>query len=209
MRAGNTIAVFQLESEGMQNLCRNFGVDTIEHIIALLAIYRPGPMQFIPQFVARKKGTEAIIYDHPKMAGILSETYGIMLYQEQIMQVVQVLAGFTLGGADILRRAIGKKKKDVLEEQKEKFVNGCRETNNIDENLANQIWNKIELFAGYGFNKSHSAAYAVVAYRTAYLKANYPVEFMAAVLSSEIRDAEKIAFLINACRDMKIQVLPP
>ena len=209
LRAGNTIAVFQLESEGMQNLCRNFGVDTIEHIIALLAIYRPGPMQFIPQFVARKKGTEAIIYDHPKMAGILSETYGIMLYQEQIMQVVQVLAGFTLGGADILRRAIGKKKKDVLEEQKEKFVNGCRETNNIDENLANQIWNKIELFAGYGFNKSHSAAYAVVAYRTAYLKANYPVEFMAAVLSSEIRDAEKIAFLINACRDMKIQVLPP
>ncbi len=209
LRAGNTIAVFQLESGGMQNLCRNFGVDTIEHIIALLAIYRPGPMDFIPTFVARKKGLEPIIYDHPKMKALLEETYGIMLYQEQIMQVVQVLAGFTLGGADILRRAIGKKKKDVLAQQKQKFADGCLATNNISNELADQIWKKIEMFAGYGFNKSHSAAYAFVSYRTAYLKANYPVEFMAAVLTAEIRDAEKISFLINACKDMKIKVLPP
>lgn len=209
LRAGNTISVFQLESGGMQNLCRSFGVDTIEHIIALLAIYRPGPMQFIPTFIARKKGDEQIVYENPKMEQYLSETYGIMLYQEQIMQIVQVLAGFSLGGADILRRAIGKKKIDVLLQQKTKFVEGCAKHSNITEDVANVIWDNIEKFAGYGFNKSHSAAYAFVSYQTAYLKANYPVEFMAAVLSSEIADAEKIAFLINACQDMDIKVLPP
>ncbi len=209
LQRGDTVAVFQLESGGMQNLCRQFGVETIEHIIALLAIYRPGPMQFIPQFVRRKKGEEEIIYDHPKMERYLKETYGIMLYQEQIMQVVQVLAGFSLGGADILRRAIGKKKVDVLAQQKAKFVEGCAKTNQISEALANQIWEKIEMFAGYGFNKSHSAAYAVVSYQTAYLKANYPVEFMAAVLTSELANADQIAFLINACREMGIKVLPP
>ena len=209
LRRGDTIAVFQLESGGMQNLCRSFGVETLEHIIALLAIYRPGPMQFIPDFIARKKGEAEIIYDHPLMEACLKETYGIMLYQEQIMQVVQVLAGFTLGGADILRRAIGKKKVDVLAKQKEKFFKGCKETNNIDEALADQIWEKIKLFAGYGFNKSHSAAYGFVCYQTAYLKANYPVEFMAAVLTSELESADQIAFLINACREMGIKVLPP
>ncbi len=209
LQRGDTVAVFQLESGGMQNLCRSFGVETIEHIVALLAIYRPGPMQFIPEFIARKKGTQEIIYDHPKMEPYLKETYGIMLYQEQIMQVVQVLAGFSLGGADILRRAIGKKKVDVLAKQKEKFVKGCWETNQISEELANQIWEKIKMFAGYGFNKSHSAAYAFVSYQTAYLKANYPVEFMAAVLTSEIESSEQIAFLINACKEMGIKVLPP
>lgn len=209
LQRGDTIAVFQLESGGMQNLCRSFGVETLEHIIALLAIYRPGPMQFIPDFIARKKGEAEIIYDHPLMEDCLKETYGIMLYQEQIMQVVQVLAGFTLGGADILRRAIGKKKVDVLAKQKEKFSKGCKETNNIDEALADQIWEKIKLFAGYGFNKSHSAAYGFVCYQTAYLKANYPVEFMAAVLTSELESADQIAFLINACREMGIRVLPP
>jgi len=206
---GDTVAVFQLESSGFQNLCRSFGVETISHIIALVAIYRPGPMQFIPQFVARKMGREKIIYDHPKMEKYLKETYGIMLYQEQIMQVVQELAGFTLGGADILRRAIGKKKAYVLEQQKAKFVKGCAESNNISAELADQIWKKIEMFAGYGFNKSHSAAYAFVTYRTAYLKANYPTEFMAAVLSSEINNAEKITFLIGECREMGISILPP
>ncbi len=209
LNRGDTISVFQLESQGMRNLCRQFGVENIKHIIALIAIYRPGPMQFIDTFIARKRGTEEIIYDHPKMEEYLAETYGIMLYQEQIMQVVQVLAGFSLGGADILRRAIGKKKADVLAEQKSKFVEGCAKFNNISEEVANNIWAKIETFAGYGFNKSHSAAYAFVAYRTAFLKANYPVEFMAAVLTSEIDNAEKIAFLINTCRDMKIDVLPP
>ena len=209
LQRGDTIAVFQLESGGMQNLCRSFGVETIEHIIALVALYRPGPMQFIPQFIARKKGTEEIIYDHPKMEEYLKETYGIMVYQEQIMQVVQALAGFSLGGADILRRAIGKKKEDVMKEQHLKFVEGCAKTNNIPAELAEVIWEKIKLFAGYGFNKSHSAAYGVVSYQTAYLKANYPVEFMAAVLTSEIENAEKLAFLITACREMGIKVLPP
>ena len=209
LQRGDTVAVFQLESGGMQNLCRSFGVETLEHIIALLAIYRPGPMQFIPDFIRRKKGEEEIIYDHPLMENCLKETYGIMLYQEQIMQVVQVLAGFTLGGADILRRAIGKKKVDVLAKQKEKFFKGCKETNNIDEKLADQIWEKIKLFAGYGFNKSHSAAYGFVCYQTAYLKANYPVQFMAAILNGEIESAERIAFMINTCKDMGIKVLPP
>lgn len=209
LQRGDTVAVFQLESAGMQNLCRQFGVETIEHIIALLAIYRPGPMQFIPQFIRRKKGEEEIVYDHPKMEALLKETYGIMLYQEQIMQCVQVLAGFTLGASDILRRAIGKKKADVLAQQKAKFVEGCAKANHIDSARADAIWDKIELFAGYGFNKSHSAAYAVVAYQTAYLKANYPVQFMAAVLTSELANADQISFLINACRDMGLKVLPP
>ena len=209
LRAGDTVAVFQLESDGMRSLCRNFGVETLEHIIALVALYRPGPMDFIPVVIARKKGEEAIDYDHPKMRAILEETYGIMVYQEQIMQVVQELAGFTLGGADILRRAIGKKKADELQKLREEFIAGCESANGINSKVADSIWKKIELFANYGFNKSHSAAYALVAYRTAYLKANYPVEFMAAVLSSEIHDAEKIAFLINACKNRGIPVLPP
>jgi DNA polymerase-3 subunit alpha len=177
-------------------------VETIEHIIALVAIYRPGPMEFIPTFIARKKGLEKIDYDHPKMEPILNETYGIMLYQEQIMQVVQALAGFTLGQADILRRAIGKKKLKEMEEQKGKFVKGCADCNQISETLALQIWEKINKFAGYGFNKSHSAAYAFLSYRTAYLKANYPQEYLAAVLTSELDNSEKLAFLINECKEM-------
>ncbi len=209
LQKGDTVGVFQLESGGMQDLCRNLGVETIEHIIALVALYRPGPMQFIPQYIARKKNEEVTIYDHPKMEPILKETYGIMVYQEQIMQVVQALAGFSLGGADILRRAIGKKKVDVMAEQREKFIAGCKAASDIDAELADQIWEKIKIFAGYGFNKSHSAAYGVVSYQTAYLKANYPVEFMAAVLTGEIENAEKLAFFINECRNMGIEILPP
>ena len=209
LQRGDTVAVFQLESGGMQDLCRNLGVETIEHIIALVALYRPGPMQFIPQYIARKKNEEVTVYDHPKMEPILRETYGIMVYQEQIMQVVQALAGFSLGGADILRRAIGKKKEEVMLEQREKFIAGCQTASGIGPELAEKIWEKIKIFAGYGFNKSHSAAYGVVSYQTAYLKANYPVEFMAAVMSSEIGNSEKLAFLINACREMGISVLPP
>ncbi|MCQ2378227.1 MAG: DNA polymerase III subunit alpha [Victivallaceae bacterium] len=209
LRRGDTVAVFQLESGGMQNLCRNLGVETIEHIIALVALYRPGPMKFIPQYIACKKGLEKTVYDHPKMEPILKETYGIMVYQEQIMQVVQALAGFTLGGADILRRAIGKKKEEVMAQQREIFIKGCAEHSDIPEKLASEIWEKIKIFAGYGFNKSHSAAYGIVSYQTAYLKANYPVEFMAAVLTGEIENADKLAFLIRACRDMGIKILPP
>ena len=209
LQKGDTVGVFQLESGGMQDLCRNLGVETIEHIIALVALYRPGPMQFIPTYIARKKGEEVTEYDHPKMEPILKETYGIMVYQEQIMQVVQALAGFSLGGADILRRAIGKKKEDVMKQQREKFIVGCKEASDINEELADAIWEKIKIFAGYGFNKSHSAAYGVVSYQTAYLKANYPVEFMAAVLTGEIENAEKLAFFINECREMGIKILPP
>ena len=209
LNKGDTIAVFQLESLGMRDLCKRFGVSKIEDIIALIALYRPGPMQFIGDFIHRKTGREKVEYDHPKMEKVLKETYGIMLYQEQIMQVVQVLAGFTLGGADILRRAIGKKKADVLAAQKKKFVKGCAKHSSIPEDKANVIWDKIELFAGYGFNKSHSAAYAFLAYRTAYLKANFPVEFMCAVLNSEIGTAEEVAFFIKECREMEIKVLGP
>ena len=209
LRRGDTVAVFQLESAGMQNLCRTFGVETIEHIIALVALYRPGPMEFIPQFIRRKKGDEQIIYDHPKMEPFLRETYGIMIYQEQIMQVVQELAGYSLGGADILRRAIAKKKEKEMAKQHDIFVEGCAKSNGISRELAEQIWRKINLFAGYGFNKSHSAAYGIVSYQTAYLKANYPVEFMAAVMTSEIENAEKLAFLISTCREMGIAILPP
>lgn len=209
LNRGDTISVFQLESSGMQNLCRQFGVESIEHVIALIAIYRPGPMEFIPDFVKRKRGTQPVEYEHPKMEKILNETYGIMLYQEQIMQVVQELAGFSLGGADILRRAIGKKDVEVLEGERVRFIEGCAKHNQIPENTAVAIWEKIAKFAGYGFNKSHSAAYAFVAYETAWLKANYPVEFMSAVLTSELADADKIAFIISECREMGIEVLPP
>ena len=209
LNRGDTVAVFQLESGGMQNLCRQFKVESIKHIIALLAIYRPGPMQFIPLFVGRKLGTLPVEYDHPLMEQYLKETYGIMLYQEQIMQVVQVLAGFSLGQADILRRAIGKKKIKDMEAQHDKFIEGCLKTNNIPNDLAETIWQNIKKFADYGFNKSHSAAYGLLSYRTAYLKANYRPEFMAAVLTSELSNGEKLRFLINECRSSGIPVLPP
>ena len=211
VRRGDTVGVFQLESGGMQTLCRQFGVSTIEHIIALLAIYRPGPMQFIPEIIATKKGEKQIEDQvaHPLMIPIVKETYGFMIYQEQIMQVVQVIAGFSLGGADILRRAIGKKKIDVLMAQKEKFVKGCFETNQISEENSNKIWAQIEKFAEYGFNKSHSAAYGFLTYRTAYLKANHPLEFMAATLSSELSNAEKVMFFINECKEMGANILSP
>ncbi len=206
---GDTVAVFQLESGGMQELCRKFGVENLKHIIALVAIYRPGPMQFIDLFVGRKKGTIPIEYDHPMMEQFLKETYGIMLYQEQIMQVVQVLAGFSLGQADILRRAIGKKKIKDMNAQHDKFVDGCAATNNIPKAQAEKIWENIKKFADYGFNKSHSAAYAIMSYRTAYLKANFRSEFMAAVMTSELSNSEKLAFLISECRDSGIRILPP
>ena len=209
LNRGDTVAVFQLESGGMQNLCRQFRVENIKHIIALVAIYRPGPMQFIPIFVGRKLGTMKVEYDHPLMEQYLKETYGIMLYQEQIMQVVQVLAGFSLGQADILRRAIGKKKIKDMEAQHDKFIEGCLKTNNIPNETAETIWQNIKKFADYGFNKSHSAAYALLSYRTAYLKANYRAEFMAAVLTSELSNGEKLRFLINECRSSGIPVLPP
>lgn len=208
LNQGRTVAVFQLESGGMQDLCRKFGVDRLEDIIALIALYRPGPMQFIDEFISRKMGHTRVEYDHPDMEPILSETYGIMLYQEQVMQVVQKLALFTLAEADLLRRAMGKKKVEVMAAQLEKFVKGCAD-NNIAADRAKRIFDKIEMFAGYGFNKSHSAAYGLIAYQTAFLKANYPVAFLAANLSSEMSSADRVTILINEANDMGIQVLPP
>ncbi|MBP5641163.1 MAG: DNA polymerase III subunit alpha [Victivallales bacterium] len=208
LNKGKTIAVFQLESGGMQDLCRKFGVEKIEHIIALIALYRPGPMQFMQTFIDRKNGREQCDYDVPAMKPILEETFGIMLYQEQIMQVVQAVAGFSLGQADILRRAIGKKKIKDMEKMYVKFQEGCL-NNGIDQKTLDAIWEKIKVFAGYGFNKSHSAAYGFMSYRTAFLKANYGPEFMAATLTSELGNSEKMAFFLKECRNMGIKIMPP
>jgi DNA polymerase-3 subunit alpha len=205
----NTIGVFQLESGGMRDLCRRIGIDSIEVINALIALYRPGPMQFIDDYIARKHGKVKVEYDHPALEPILKETYGIFVYQEQVMQAANALAGYTLGGADILRRAMGKKKPEEMEKQRAIFVKGCHDTHKIPKAKAERIFDTLAKFAGYGFNKSHSAAYAVVAYQTAYLKANYPVEFMAASLSNELANTDKIQQFINECRHMKIEVLAP
>ena len=210
LQRGETIGVFQLESGGMQKTCRDFVVSRIQDVIALLAIYRPGPMAFIPDIIAVKNGTQKTDYEVPeKMAPILDETYGFMIYQEQIMQIVQVVAGFSLGQADLMRRAIGKKKIDELKKQHDLFVDGCGKHSNLPVEKAEAIWEKILKFADYGFNKSHSAAYAYLSYRTAYLKANYPVEFMAALLTSELGNAAKMAFLLQECDRMGIEVKPP
>src|SRR5438128_1860419 len=177
LNKANTLGIFQLESGGMRDLCRKFQISSIEHITALIALYRPGPMELIPEFIQRRHGDLKIQYEHPLLEPICRETYGIMVYQEQVMQAAQVLAGYTLGGADLLRRAMGKKKIEEMQKQRERFVRGCAEKNKIPPAQANQIFDLLEKFAGYGFNKSHAAAYAIVAYQTAYLKANYPVEF--------------------------------
>lgn len=208
LNCGATVAVFQLESSGMQELCRSFKISKIEEIIALVALYRPGPMEFIPTFINCKLGRETPEYETPEMRELLSETYGIMVYQEQIMQVVQAVAGFSLAQADIMRRAIGKKKESVLREQGEKFKEGCL-AQNVDAGVADSIWQKILKFASYGFNKSHSACYGLMSYRTAYLKANYPAEFMAAVLNGELNNADKLSLYISEAEDMNLEICPP
>ncbi len=208
LRSGKTTGIFQLESSGMRDLARRIGLESLEEICALIALYRPGPMQLKDQYIENKHHPEKITYAHPKLEPILKETYGIPLYQEQVMQIVQALAGFTLGQADIMRRAMGKKKKELMAEQREKFVRGCV-GNGIEEDLAGTLFDVIEQFAGYGFNKSHSMAYAFVAYQTAFLKANYPVEFMAALLTSESGNLDKVALYVDECRRIGIEVLPP
>ena len=208
LQKGETVGVFQLESEGFQRYLKQLKPTEFEDIIAMVALYRPGPMQLIPDYIARKHGKQKIEYLHPKLKPILEKTYGICIYQEQVMQIAQELAGFSLSEADILRKAIGKKIKDLLMNQKEKFINGCVK-NGINENIAQQIWYWIEPFASYSFNRSHAAAYAMIAYQTAYLKAHYPAEFMAALLTSERNDVERIAVLIEECKKMGLRVLPP
>ncbi|MCP5528292.1 MAG: DNA polymerase III subunit alpha [Verrucomicrobiales bacterium] len=204
-----TLGVFQLESGGMRDLCRKFQIKSVEHITALIALYRPGPMDLIPEFIRRRHGEIEIAYEHPLLEPICRETYGIMVYQEQVMQATQVLAGFTLGSADLLRRAMGKKDVEKMVQQRAKFVEGCRSTNQIPADKANQVFDLLQKFAGYGFNKSHAAAYAVVAYQTAYLKANYPVEFLCAMMTNDMADTDKLGQFIEEANNMGIEVLPP
>ena len=206
---GDTIGVFQLESPGMRETLRLVSPDCIQDIIAVIALYRPGPMQFISDFAKRKHGEEIVKYDHKLLEDILKETYGIMVYQEQIMQAAQLLAGFTLAQGDLLRRAIGKKKADVLSSQREAFIRGCRTVNSIEPDLAGTIFDNIEKFAEYGFNKSHSAGYAMIAYQTAWLKTHYQDEFMAALLSSEMNNTDKLTNIISDTNEIGLRVLAP
>jgi DNA polymerase-3 subunit alpha len=209
LNKANTLGVFQLESGGMRDLCRKFQISSVEHITALIALYRPGPMDLIPEFIARRNGQVKIDYEHPLLEPICRETYGIMVYQEQVMQAAQALAGYTLGGADLLRRAMGKKKAEEMAKQRDIFVKGAARVNSIPAGKANQVFDLLEKFAGYGFNKSHAAAYAMVAYQTAYLKANYPTEYFCAMMTNDMADTDKLGEYIAEARGMGIEVLPP
>jgi len=209
LNKGNTVGVFQLESGGMRDLCRKFQIGSVEHITALVALYRPGPMDLIQDFIKRRHGEVEIVYEHPLLEDISKETYGVLIYQEQVMQAAQILAGYTLGAADLLRRAMGKKKLEEMHSQREAFVKGAAKTNNIPAAKANQIFDLLEKFAGYGFNKSHAAAYAIVAYQTAYLKANYPVEFLSAMMTNDMGTQEKLKIVLDEARALGVEVLPP
>jgi DNA polymerase-3 subunit alpha len=207
---GDTTAIFQFESHGMRDILRRYQPARIEDLTALNALYRPGPIQggMIDDFINRKHGKTKVAYELPQLQDILQETYGVILYQEQVMQIANRLASFSLGEADILRRAMGKKKKEEMAAQRAKFLGGC-EKNKINEKKSERIFHLMEEFAGYGFNKSHSCAYALLAYQTAYMKAHYPVEFMAALLTSETGNADKQVKYINEARGMSISILPP
>ncbi|NPU83054.1 MAG: DNA polymerase III subunit alpha [Syntrophaceae bacterium] len=205
---GDTDGVFQLESSGMKDLLVNLRPDCIEDVIALIALYRPGPMSQIPDFIARKQGRTKITYEMPQLKDILQETYGVIVYQEQVMQIAGSIGGYSMADADNLRRLMSKKKPEEMEKEKPKFLDGAKQ-NAIPQQKAQKIWDQMETFAEYGFNKSHSAAYAVITYQTAYLKAHYPAEFMAALLTSEKDNRDKIIRYIHDCRSLGIGVLPP
>jgi DNA polymerase-3 subunit alpha len=206
---GDTIGTFQFESEGMRMYLKDLKPTNIEDLIAMNALYRPGPMQFIPNFINRKHGREEVEYPHELLEPILNYSQGIMVYQEQIMQAAQILAGYSLGGADLLRRAMGKKDMKKMALEREKFCKGALELHGIKEKKANEVFDVMEKFAAYGFNRSHSAAYSVVAYQTGYLKANYPAEYMAAVLTNNMSDIKKVTFFIEEARRQGVQVLGP
>jgi DNA polymerase III subunit alpha len=206
---GDTVGTFQFESDGMRMYLKDLKPTSIEDLIAMNALYRPGPMQFIPNFINRKHGKEKVEYPHPLLEDLLKNTHGIMVYQEQIMQTAQVLAGYSLGGADLLRRAMGKKDKEKMAKEKEKFVKGAKEKHNVEKDKAEEVFSIMEKFAEYGFNRSHSAAYSVVAYQTAYLKANYPAEYMASVLTHNMSNIDKVSFFMDECKRQNIQVLGP
>jgi len=207
---GETIGVFQLESRGMRDILTKINPSRFEDLIAVLALYRPGPLGsgMVDDFIDRKQGKKSISYIHKRLEPILKRTYGIILYQEQIMQIVSQLAGFDMSRADLLRKAIGKKIPEIMDEQRNLFVEGCKK-NNIPNNIASQIFDLIDYFSGYGFNKSHSTAYALISYRTAYLKANFPVEFMAALLTSERNNTDKVVEYVSEANQLKLKVLPP
>jgi DNA polymerase-3 subunit alpha len=210
LSSGNTTAVFQLESRGMRDLVKKLQPDNFEDVIALVALFRPGPLQsgMVDDFIARKHGRAEVSYPHPLLEPILKPTYGVIVYQEQVMQIAQVLAGYSLGGADLLRRAMGKKKAEEMALQRVTFEDGAA-NNAIEPRLASAIFDLMEKFAEYGFNKSHSAAYALVAYQTAWLKAHYPAEFMAAVLSADMDNTDKVVNFLAEARAMQLVVQPP
>jgi DNA polymerase-3 subunit alpha len=208
MARGDTVGVFQLESEGMRRTLAQVKPDRFEDVVALVALYRPGPMDNIPSFAARKHGREAVALPHPALEQVLSETYGLIVYQEQVMQAAQVLAGFSLGEADLLRRAMGKKKKDEMAAQRARFIAGCVE-NAIGEAKANELFDLIDKFAGYGFNKSHAAAYALLAYHTAWLKAHHPVEFYTASMQYDCHLTDKLAVFVEDAKRLGVSVLGP
>ena len=210
IKTARTTALFQLESRGMKDLIQRLQPDSFEDVVALVALFRPGPLQsgMVDDFINRKHKRTPIKYMHPTLEPILKPTYGVILYQEQVMQIARVLSGYTLGGADLLRRAMGKKKPEEMAQQRQGFVDGAKR-NGVSETLATHIFDMIEKFAGYGFNRSHSAAYALIAYQTAWLKAHYPAAFMAAVLSSDMDKTDKVVTMTAECRDMKLDILPP
>ena len=208
LSSGRTAGIFQLESPGMRDLLTGLRPDRFEDIIAIIALYRPGPMDLIPDFIKRKQGKIPITYEMPALEEILQETYGVIVYQEQVMAIANRVAGFSLGQADILRRAMGKKKPEEMDKLRAKFIDGAK-SRKISAAKAEKLFDLIQKFAGYGFNKSHAAAYAVVTYQTAYLKAQYPREFMAALLTSEMGNTDKVVRYINECRDLGIRILPP
>jgi DNA polymerase-3 subunit alpha len=205
---GETTGVFQFESSGMKRYLRELKPTVFEDIIAMVALYRPGPMEWIPDYIAGKHKTKKVAYLHPKLAPILEKTYGVAIYQEQVMQIARDLAGFTMGQADVLRRAMGKKIASLMAEQKEKFIEGCVK-NGVYKELGEKVYSFIEPFAGYGFNRSHAACYALIGYQTAYLKAHWPVEFMAALLTSDYGDSDRVAIEIEECRNMGIKIMAP
>ena len=209
LQRGETVGVFQLESEGMRRTLSAVKPTNFGDIIALVSLYRPGPMDNIPLFGARKNGREAIAYPHPLLEGILAETYGIFVYQEQVMQAAQILAGYSLGGADLLRRAMGKKVQAEMDAQRDTFVKGCGEHNQIAPKAANELFDLIDKFAGYGFNKSHAAAYALLSYQTAWLKAHYPHEFFAASMSFDSHQTDKLSIFVDDMRRSGVAVAPP
>ena len=210
IRTGRTTAVFQLESSGMQDLIRRLKPDCFDDLVALVALFRPGPLQsgMVDDFIERKQGRAKVEYPHPDVRPLLESTYGVILYQEQVMQIAQVLSGYSLGGADLLRRAMGKKDPEAMAKQRQAFVEGAR-ARGVDENTATQIFNLMEKFAGYGFNKSHSAAYALLTYQTGWLKRHYPAAFMSAVLSADMDQTDKVVHIIEECRSLELEVLGP